>query len=295
MEIRPWRIIKVPYGGGYCSLNINQPKRVGLAPDILQEEFKKQAIFMADNSNLEFPDWEDIMMDYCGKNGWRRWQEMDNILFEEALEIFRNSDKVLFIGGSHTITYTVFRALDQSFFDPHDIAKGLIVLDSHPDCCLKSEWPINSDWLRFLVERHYLKPAGILFIGTRQIEEDELKFLNKYQLKYYHISDIEPYALTNNLRLVADFERFRSLSSVHISVDIDVVSGAFVPSAGYPNPNGFTDREITSIVKQLKYSLPNLMSADLVEINPMNQWQRLLTPYDPTIDLGVKIIKEIVS
>ena len=37
------------------------------------------------------------------------------------------------------------------------------------------------------------------------------------------------------------------------------------------------------------------MSADLVEINPMNQWQRLFTPYDPTIDLGVKIIKEIVS
>ena len=96
MEIRPWRIVKVPYGGGYCSLNINKPKRVGLAPDVLQEEFKKQAVFMADNGNLEFPDWENIM-DYCGKNCWSRWQEMDQILVDTALEIFLNRDRALFI------------------------------------------------------------------------------------------------------------------------------------------------------------------------------------------------------
>lgn len=290
-----WMIVKVPYGGGYSSLNLASPKNTRRAPDALHKEFVKQSIFLADNgAEIKNLEWRTVDVDFWFQNNDGSWARMDKYLYliAESTSLFYDKN-VLFLGGSHTVTYTTFSALSKTTKEQC----GLIVLDAHPDCCRKADWPIHSDWLRKLIEEKRVHPKNILVIGIRQMEKQEYDFLKSYEIKYYHLSKIgDPkVCATDYLALKFELEKLRSLQATYLSIDIDVVSQAFAPGTGCPSPDGLSDSELICLVKQFKLKLPNLKAADLVEIDPLNWWQKLVLRRDQTVDLGVKIIKEIVS
>lgn len=289
---KDWMVAKVPYGGGYGSLNIASPKNTRRAPDALHKEFIRQSIFLADNdTEIENLEWYEPYIVFWRQNCIPSWLRMNEHLLEESVSLL-SEKKVLFLGGSHTITYTTFQAL-------HKITKGpcgLIVFDAHPDCCNKSNWPIHSDWLRKLVYAH-VSPKNILLIGIRQMEKQEHVYLNALGIEYYSIARLgnPKVCITDNLQLAIFLEKLGKLAASYISIDIDVVSQAFAPGTGCPSPDGLTDSEIISLIKQLKIKLPNLKAMDLVEIDPLGWWRKKIFRRDQTVDLGVKIIKEIVS
>lgn len=293
---RDWAIVRVPYGGGFGSLNISKPRGIKSAPNALFKEFARQKIFMADNgiSSWNNIKWHNFDTGLMCQNSYNGWERMHMRVFRRSLDIFEKAKNILFLGGSHTITATTYSSLSQA---RGRYRTGLIVLDAHPDCCRKAVWPIHSDWLRWLVEDNLVFPYNVLVIGLRQIEQQEKKFLDHYGIRYYCIGDmgdINNFTI-NDFSVTPIMAKLRALSAVYLSIDIDVVSGAYAPGTGCPSPGGFTDRELLSLVKQFKSALPNLMAADIVEINPLNWWRKRILRYDPTVDLGVKLIKEIVS
>ena len=297
MAKRDWIIIKVPYGGGFCSLNLAKPKNTRKAPEALQKEFMRQRIFMADNdvSSWDNVVWHKINFRFGRQNNASGWARIHEALLSYLKDLDWQYDaNMLFLGGSNSITASTYAGTISKFgYRP----AGLIVLDAHPDCCFKASWPIHSDWLRWLIENNYLLSENLLIIGLRQIEKKEKEFLDRHIIKYYKMSsmkDIEHFAM-NDISVFHALERFRKLSAVYLSIDIDVASGAYAPGTGCPSPGGFTDRELISLVKQLKSALPNLRAADIVEINPLRWWQKKILRYDQTVDLGVKLIKEIIS
>lgn len=296
MAKRGWMVVKVPYGGGYSSLNLAKPKNTRKAPEALQKEFRRQRIFMADNGVSSWNNvlWCEILGLKCQNNivGWKRVQRM---VIDQSKDVYLKTDKnALFLGGSHSITASTYCGVSE-FYGPN--RAGLIVLDAHPDCCHKANWPIHSDWLRWLIENRYALPENLLIIGLRQIEKQEKEFLDKRNIKYYKMSFIkDPESFTmNDISVFRALERFRKLAATYLSIDIDVASGVYAPGTGCPSPGGLTDVELISLVKQFKVALPNLRAADIVEINPLNWWRKRVLRYDATVDLGVKLIKEIVS
>lgn len=294
MAKRDWVVVKVPYGGGYCSLNLAKPKGTKYAPDALQKEFERQSIFMADNGNTKKPEWFNLGA--LQTNSREAWVMMNKWVCSLS-QNFMHENNMLFLGGSHTITYSTFSALRQVYGQE----VGLVVLDAHPDCCNKADWPIHSDWLAKLIfdkERGYrVFPPNILLLGVRQIEPAELEFMKKHGITYYPISRLgDPkYAFTGSWSLSIELERLAKLEATYVSVDIDVVSGAYAPGTGCPSPGGLTDTEVIGLVKLLKGKLRNLRAIDIVEIEPLNWWRKKILRYDATVDLGVKLIKEIVS
>ncbi len=292
VEKTEWMIVKVPYGGGYGPLNIASPKNTRRAPDALHREFIRQNIFLADNgTEVKNLEWYEPRINYWRQNCIPSWLRMNEHLLEESVSLL-SEKKVLFLGGSHTITYTTFQAL-------HKITKGpcgLVVFDAHPDCCNKSNWPIHSDWLRKLVYAH-VSPENILLIGIRQMEKEEYVYLNDHGIEYYTIARLgnPKTCVDDNWHLSTHLQKLSKLQSCYVSIDIDVVSQAFAPGTGCPSPDGLTDSEIICLIKQLKIKLPNLKAMDLVEIDPLQWWRKLVFRRDQTVDLGVKIIKEIVS
>lgn len=307
MAKEKWMIFKIPYGGGYCSLNLANIKGTRRAPKVLQEEFNRQSIFIADNGISSWSDvlWYDIRFGFWCQNNLDVWDDMDenisdavfniyHINFDRFTSNFYKSRKILFIGGSHSITASTYPAV-AGIFGRKDT--GLIVLDAHPDCCNKADWPIHSDWLRWLLTENEISPENILIIGLRQIEESEKKFLHDFNIRYYHMDSVKDAEnlTTNDLSIFLYLEKLRKLKAIYLSIDIDVASGVFAPGTGCPSPGGFTDKELISLVKQFKVALPNLMAADIVEINPLNWWRKRILRYDATVDLGVRLIKEIVS
>lgn len=293
---RDWAIVQVPYGGGFGSLNISKPKGTKSAPKALRKEFMRQSIFMADNDASSWNNvaWHNISLGSGRQNSYSGWERMHRRVFGRSVGFFGKDKKILFLGGSHTITTTTYQSLTHV---RGRSCTGLIVLDAHPDCCRKAIWPIHSDWLRLLVEGEFVFPENVLIIGLRQIEKQEKKFLDHYKVKYYRINDIGDVSnfTVNDFSVTPIMAKFRALGAVYLSIDIDVVSGVYAPGTGCPSPDGFTDREFLSLVKQLKLALPNLRAADIVEINPLNWWRKRILRYDPTVDLGVKLIKEIIS
>ena len=293
---RDWAVVQVPYGGGFSSLNISKPKGTRYAPKALRKEFMRQRIFMADNGVSSWDDiiWHNIDLGISRQNCISGWERMHRKVFERSELLFGEAKNVLFLGGSHTMTASTFPALSQD----RRHHTGLIVLDAHPDCCRKSPyWPVHSDWLRWLVEDNSVFPENVLIIGLRQIEPQENKFLNKYGIKYYLMDSIKPgdNLVKNDVSMFLALEKLCKLSAIYLSIDIDVASGVYTPGTGCPSPGGFTDIELVNLVKQLKAALPNLKAVDIVEIDPLNWWRKHILRYDPTIDLGVKLIKEIIS
>ncbi len=292
-----WTVVKVPYGGGYCSLNLAKPKNARKAPEALQREFTRQRVFMADNgvSSWDNIPWLEIPLRFSRQNNADGWERMYKAVLNRLNSVNLKYDtNILFLGGSHSITASTYNRTARIFGRQQT---GLIVLDAHPDCCSKADWPIHSDWLHWLVEDDYVLSENVLIIGLRQMEKSEKEFLDKFNIKYFRMSaSNDPGNLTtNDFSAMRVLERFRKLAATYLSIDIDVASGAYAPGTGCPSPGGFTDKELISLVKQFKVALPNLRAADIVEINPLNWWRKRILRYDPTVDLGVKLIKEIIS
>lgn len=294
MAEKKWTIFNIPYGGGYGPLNLAKPKGTRHAPRALKREFNRQSIFIADNGVSDWRNvlWKDVTIGSWHQNSIGAWNDMDEEISEAVFNTCQEG--FLFLGGSHSITAATYAAVASVRGRKNT---GLIVLDAHPDCCDKSNWPIHSDWLRWLVERGEVLPENILIIGLRQIEKEEEEFLRKHNVRYQRLNDgrdIDNFRF-QNVSTMHFFEKLNALKAIYLSIDIDVVSGVFAPGTGCPSPGGFTDTEIISLVKQLKIALPNLIAFDIVEIDPLNWWRKRVLRYDATVDLGVKLIKEIIS
>lgn len=290
-------VIQVPYGGGYSSLNLAHTPNTRRAPKALKKEFMRQKIFMADNgvSSWDNVAWREIDFGFRRQNNAEGWRNMrKSVMAYLKVLNWKLGTNILFLGGSHSITASTYVGASQRFGRR---LTGLIVLDAHPDCCHKADWPIHSDWLHWLLEEEYVLFENVLIVGLRQIEKSEKEFLDKFDIKYYRMSsikDVENFTMYD-FSAMRVLERFRSLSATYMSIDIDVASGAYAPGTGCPSPGGLTDRELVSLIGQFKAALPNLRAADIVEINPLKWWQKKILRYDQTVDLGVKLIKEIIS
>lgn len=307
MAEKDWMVIQVPYGGGYSSLNLAHTPNTRRAPKALQKEFARQRVFMADNgvSSWDNVAWLKVKLGYESQNSLDGWNNMDKSVFELIFDVYRDcvsrgshAGQFLFLGGSHSITASTYAAIAQINRKKRLIeSTGLILLDAHPDCCSKSNWPIHSDWLRWLIEYEYVLPENVLIIGLRQMEKSEKEFLEKHNIAHCcmdYLRRLSYFSMINHSTFFV-LERFRKLAATYLSIDIDVASGVYAPGTGCPSLGGFADTELINMVKQLKVALPNLRAADIVEINPLNWWQKRVLRYDATVDLGVKLIKEIIS
>ncbi|MEM4368887.1 MAG: arginase family protein, partial [Candidatus Woesearchaeota archaeon] len=77
----------------------------------------------------------------------------------------------------------------------------------------------------------------------------------------------------------------QTFDGLYVSIDIDVVDPAFAPGTGYPEPGGFSSRDLIYFLQRLRL-LKNFMALDVVEINPLKDVQ------DLTVKLGAKLLVE---
>jgi len=207
--------------------------------------------------------------------------EQEKLIFENALESFESQDKVIFLGGDHSISYPIGKA-----FLKYSANEGktpcLIVFDSHPDCMEPVKEPTHEEWLRALVDKGF-PPENILMVGMRNSYADEMKFLEENKIKRISVN-----ALNENLQEYADtITEFAYGKTLYVSLDIDVVDPAFAPSTGYPEPGGLSSRQMIYIMQRLA-KMKNLKAVDIVEVNSENDRT------ESTTRLAAKILAEIL-
>lgn len=209
----------------------------------------------------------------------------NKLIYKNAFETFESKEKTIFLGGDHSISYSLGRAF-LDYCENSEKEPCLIVFDAHPDCMPLTRgtegYPNHEEWLRGLIEKGF-PSKNILLVGVRNSDHQESKFLKEKGIRTIGMN-----ALLENLEETCEvIMEFSDRKELYVSLDIDVVDPVFAMGTGYKEPGGLTSREFIYIIQRLN-KIKNLRGVDLVEINPKKDTNNL------TLKLGAKILSEII-
>jgi len=140
-------------------------------------------------------------------------EEQESLIYKNSKKLFDEEERVVFVGGDHSISYSTVRAFVEKYGD--DVR--LVVFDAHADCMPPMKEPTHEEWLRALIERGGLEGKQVLLIGSRKIEEEERDFIDK-----------EGIGMSDDVSVVRDFVKS---GKIYVSFDVDVFRG--VKATGY--------------------------------------------------------------
>ena len=196
---------------------------------------------------------------------------------DETNRNIENAHGDIFIGGDHSITYSLFKSLKSN-------NKGLIIFDAHVDLDNYTETPTHEDFLRKLIDENHLNPNNLIIIGTRKIWKNELNYIKEKNIRVItpkHLLEVEIEDICDTI-----MENFRNFDELYISIDIDVLDPSTAPGTHYTEPNGLQLSRLLYFIRRLKL-LKNIKKIDLVEVNPDIE-------KNLTIKTAAKIIAELL-
>ncbi|MGF7118683.1 agmatinase [Methanobacterium oryzae] len=155
------------------------------------------------------------------------------------------------IGGEHTVSYGVLKAMDIE-----DIT--IIHFDAHMD--LRDEYMGEKFSHAAVMRRIFdLNPKEIIQIGVRSCSEEEMIFAEENQITYFMSHEVN-----QDIKKVKDTIN-NIKGPIYVSVDIDVLDPAFAPSVGTPAPCGLNPFQLESLIHSLNGK--EVIGMDLVELS----------------------------
>ena len=161
----------------------------------------------------------------------------------------------LLIGGEHTITIGALRAFKDQGRD-----LTFIHFDAHAD---SREELLGSRFMHATVatRARELYP-NIIQVGVRSIDADSAVKAERQSILF--MEDIRRMGLKEVTQLIAD----RAHGNVYVSIDLDVLDPAEMPSVGTPEPDGLRFFELMKIIQGLG-ERKKLVGLDVVELCPI--------------------------
>jgi arginase family enzyme len=211
-------------------------------------------------------------------------EEQEKLIYENSKEVFEKWERVIFLGGDQSVSYSIGRAFSNVFGKNKCY---LVIFDAHADCLPYKKNIQNREWLRALIEKDYFDKDKIIIIGLRNLDLEERRFIDLNKIKYYEMEKIEDF------EVLCDFitESINKLNlKVYVSFDFDVIDPAFAPSTILQEPAGMSSREIIYFAKRLS-KIKNIIAVDLVEIDS----ERDKNFGNMTVKLGAKIMGEFLN
>ena len=259
-------LLKAGFSGGSLGKNNGTEK----APDKVLERVKK--FYLNENGVLPFFNVKDVKVDEGNI------EETNVNIFNAVKGCMKETNKVMLLGGDHSITFSGFKAFAEGFDNP-----GLVVFDAHPDCVNNFEPPTHEDYLKVLIEKGVLKKENVIIVGLRNWHKEEYAFLKQNRIKFYSMKEISQEGVREVSEAIMSVAK--NFDGLYVSMDIDAVDPSSAPGTGYMEPGGLSSREILYFLHRLKL-LRNLKMLDLVEINPLKDVNEM------TVSLGAKLVVE---
>lgn len=202
---------------------------------------------------------------------------------EFTLSVLKKQKRFVAVGGDHSVTLPILRALKKHYGQPIQFIHFDAHLDTYP-----AAWGCeyhHGSFLRHAVEEGLVDPKNTMQIGIRGplASGDDLHFIQKHGIKVFTVDDIKKNTID---QFVAQLPKFNS-GPTYISYDIDNLDPAFAPGTGTPVPGGLSTFEVQKILRGLQ--IKNLVGGDIVEILPA------FDPSDITALAGVDALFEILA
>jgi guanidinobutyrase len=202
------------------------------------------------------------------------------IAFFEPLQ--RAGTRTLGIGGDHTVTYPILRAV-AAVHGP----VGLVHVDAHADVndTMFGERITHGTWLRRAIEEELVDPARTIQIGLRGTgyAAEDFDWVRSLGGRVVQVEECWHRSLAP---LMVEARAMLGDGPSYLSFDIDGLDPSVAPGTGTPEIGGLTGAQGLEIIRGC-HGL-NLVGADLVEVSP---------PYDPTGNtalLGANLLFEML-
>jgi len=199
---------------------------------------------------------------------------VDGLSVESALERIEQAasfagsvaERIVMIGGEHTVTLAGYRAVRALHPDA-----ALLALDAHLDLRQSYEGKAitHASWLYHAGAEHGFE--NIFQLGVRSGEREEWTRAR------------ELCGFSSPALALPEALRDRPL---YLSIDIDVLDPAAAPGTGCPEPGGPTFAEVERLVRSLDGM--RIVAVDLVEVFPR------LDPSGATAAAAAKLLREVV-
>jgi agmatinase len=181
---------------------------------------------------------------------------------EEASALIGDGQKLITLGGDHTIALGTLRAVARK----HGPV-ALIHFDAHLDT-----WNsyfgadrTHGTVFRRAFEEGLLLPDSSIHVGIRGPLYDSQDLVDDagFGFSIVRATDFDRLGVDEIVRRAR--ERIGG-AKVYLSVDIDVLDPAFAPGTGTPEMGGFSSRELLALLRGLPGG--QLVAADVVEVSP---------------------------
>ncbi|KAJ1421439.1 Ureohydrolase, manganese-binding site [Sesbania bispinosa] len=165
----------------------------------------------------------------------------------------------LVLGGDHSISFPVVRAVSEKLGGPVDV----LHLDAHPDNYDAYEGNIYSHASSFarIMEGDYVR--RLLQVGIRSITAE-----GRAQAKKFG-------------------KLGEGVKGVYISIDVDCLDPAFAPGVSHIEPGGLSFRDVLNILHNLQ---GDVVAGDVVEFNPQRD-----TVDGMTAMVAAKLVREMAA
>ncbi len=178
----------------------------------------------------------------------------------------RANARVFVVGGDHSLSEAVVRALDAQK-KVSDLA--VLHLDAHTDL-LEERFGIRhcfATWAAHAIRR-LPQPNAWVQVGIRVSGKDKNHWENKFGLKQLWAAEVlkqKPENLAR--RLVQDWKALGK-TKLYISLDVDALDASLVPATGTPETKGLSSSWTKSFLRSVLSEM-DLVACDLMELAPV--------------------------
>ncbi|XLU46340.1 hypothetical protein S245_041154 [Arachis hypogaea] len=184
----------------------------------------------------------------------------------------------LVLGGDHSISYPVVRAVSEKLGGPVDI----LHLDAHPDiyhCFEGNKYSHASSFAR-IMEGGYAR--RLLQVGIRSITTEGREQGNKFGVEQYEMR-----TFSRDREYLENLKLGEGVKGVYVSIDVDCLDPAFAPGVSHIEPGGLSFRDVLNILHNLQ---GDIVAADVVEFNPQRD-----TVDGMTAMVAAKLVRELTA
>jgi arginase len=188
---------------------------------------------------------------------------------QTVAEIVDGKKRPLCLGGDHSITYPILRAVGKRV-----PGITLVHFDAHPDLYADYEGNPHSHASPFARIMENQLVQRLVQIGIRTLNGHQRAQAEKY--------GAEIYAMEN----LPDLAKLRLAGPLYVSFDMDALDPAFAPGVSHWEPGGLSTREAIQYLQSLPAPI---VGADIVELNPVRD------PSGLTATVAAKLLKELLG
>ncbi len=233
------------------------------APPLIIEAIESDSANYFTEDLMDLADHSDVC--WLGNTPLQDYFDIESII----AEILKGGAIPFSIGGDHSITYPILRAMSASY-----PSLSILHFDAHGDLYDSMGGNRHSHASPFARIMEEGLAQALTQVGIRTLNDHQQTQVSKFGVK---VIDMRNWSPDIDLNLSGP---------VYLSFDMDVLDPAFAPGVSHHEPGGFTTREVLRMIQKLDL---NIVGLDLVEYNPDRDLNGV------TAMTAAKIIKELLA